>query len=150
MAFDQNTGELFWAQYYSRLLSHGLYLVDPATAATQFLGRINGDGCQLACLFMVDTSHHDAVPTLPENSIVLYPNPAKEVINVEYTMYKQMDIEAVDVIDVYGKLVRTVVETNNHSPLQTARINVSNLSAGLYFVRVTTSTSQITKPFIKQ
>ena len=150
MAFDQNTGELFWAQYYSRFSSHGLYLVDPATAETQFLGRINGDGCQLACFFMVDTSHHDGVQILPENSIVLYPNPAKEIVNVEYTMYKHMDIETVEVIDVYGKVVRTAVETNNHLPLQTAQINVSNLSDGLYFVRVTTSTGQITKPFIKQ
>ena len=151
MTFDQNTGELFWAQYYSRLSSHGLYLVDPATAATQFLGRINGDGCQLACLFMVDTSHHDGIPTLPENSFVLYPNPAKEIVNVEWTMDNgQTDVEEIEVIDVYGNVVRTVVETNNHSPLQTARINVSNLSAGLYFVRATTSTGQITKPFIKQ
>ena len=150
MAFDQNTGELFWAQYYSRLSSHGLYLVDPATAETQFLGRINGDGCQLACLFMVDTSHHDGVPTIPENSIILYPNPAKEIINIDYPMYNGQQIEAVEVIDVYGKVVRTVVETMCTSSLQTARINVSNLSAGLYFARVTTPTGQITKPFIKQ
>ena len=53
MAFDLNTGELFWAQYYNRKTSHGLYLVNPATAAVQYLGRIGEGGCELTAMFMV-------------------------------------------------------------------------------------------------
>ena len=50
-------------------------------------------------------------------------------------------------VDVYGKVVRTVVGANNYSPLQ---INVSGLAAGMYFVRVTTDKGVVTKPFVKR
>lgn len=142
MAFDQNTGELFWTQYYNPVSSPGLYLVDPVTAETQLIGKIGEGGCQLAGLFMVDTSHHVGVPTHLANDLVLYPNPANDVINVQCTMNNVQEIEAIEVLDVYGKVVRTV-------SLWTNNINVSGLAAGLYFVRVTTDTGTITKPFIK-
>jgi hypothetical protein len=82
------------------------------------------------------------------NSVNLYPNPAKEVVNVECTM-NNVEIEAIEVFDVYGKLVRTVVGANNDSPLQ-VRINVSGLANGMYFVRVTTEQGAVTKTFVKK
>lgn len=84
------------------------------------------------------------------NNMRVYPNPAKNFVNVEFTMNnEQMEVESVEVYDVYGKLMRTGVETNHYSPLQT-RINVSDLPAGVYFVRVSTEKGMITKPFVKQ
>lgn len=38
-------------------------------------------------------------------------------------------------IDMYGKLVRTVVGANNYSPLRT-RIDISDLASGVYFVKL--------------
>ena len=53
MAFDHNTGELFWAQYYYTNIS-ALYWVNPTTAATSLLGHIGGDpNVQVTGLFMV-------------------------------------------------------------------------------------------------
>ena len=80
------------------------------------------------------------------NSISLYPNPANDVVNVQCTM-NNVQLESVEVIDVYGKVVRTVVGANNHSPMST-RINVSGLANGMYFVRVTTDEGVATKPFV--
>jgi len=60
-----------------------------------------------------------------------------------------VNMAAMEVYDVYGKAVRTVVETCHGASLQT-RINVSNLSAGIYFVRVTTDQGSVTKRFVKQ
>lgn len=83
-------------------------------------------------------------------SIVLYPNPANEFVNVECTKNDlQFDIETVEVYDVYGKVVRTVERANNDSSEQ-VRINVSNLADGLYFVRVTTDKGAVTKTFVKK
>ena len=81
------------------------------------------------------------------NSIVLYPNPANDVVNVQCTM-NNVQLKGIEVIDVYGKVVRTVVGANNYSPLQT-RINVSDLAASMYFVRVTTEQGTVTKRFLK-
>ena len=83
------------------------------------------------------------------NSISLYPNPAKDVVNVQCTM-NNVQVEAIEVFDVYGKVVRTGVGANNHSPLQTAQINVSGLAAGMYFVRVTTEEGVVMKSFVKK
>ena len=80
------------------------------------------------------------------NSISLYPNPANDVVNVQCTM-NNVQLEGIEVIDVYGKVVRTVVGANNYSPI---RINVSGLANGMYFVRVTTDEGTVTKTFIKK
>ncbi|MCR4827246.1 MAG: T9SS type A sorting domain-containing protein, partial [Bacteroidales bacterium] len=78
--------------------------------------------------------------------VILYPNPTKDVVNVQCTMYN-VQCSGIEVIDVYGKVVRNVVVANNDSPTQ---INVSGLAAGMYFVRVTTDRGVVTKPFVKR
>ena len=80
------------------------------------------------------------------NSISLFPNPANDVVNVQCTMHN-VQLEGIEVIDVYGKVVRTVAGANNYSPI---RINVSGLANGMYFVRVTTDEGTVTKTFIKK
>ena len=90
----------------------------------------------------------DAIPEYLLNSVILYPNPANDVVNVECTM-NNVQLKGIEVIDVYGKVVRTVVGANNYSPLQT-QINVSDLATGMYFVRVTTEEGVVTKQFVKR
>ena len=67
------------------------------------------------------------------------------------------DVEwgGVDIVDVYGKVVvveafhETSPQTRYTTSLQT-RINVSSLSAGMYFVRVATDQGFVIKPFVKR
>jgi len=79
------------------------------------------------------------------NSIVLFPNPAKEVVNVQCTMYNaQWSGADVEVFDVYGKLLQTVRMSS-----ETTQINISGMADGMYFVRVTTDQGVVTKTFVK-
>ena len=78
--------------------------------------------------------------------IVVYPNPTKDFVNVQCTM-NNVQCSGIEVIDVYGKVVCTVVGANNDS---TTQINVSDLAAGMYFVRVTTDKGAVTKAFVKR
>ncbi|MCR4857286.1 MAG: C10 family peptidase [Bacteroidales bacterium] len=56
MAFDLQTNELFWAQYYSSD-NCGLYKVNPSTAATCLVGQIGGgNGTEFTGLFMGDNT----------------------------------------------------------------------------------------------
>ena len=87
-----------------------------------------------------------AVPEYLNRHVILYPNPANDVVNVQCTM-NNVQMEGIEVIDVYGKVVRTVVGANNYSPI---RINVSGLASGMYFVRVTTEEGVATKTFVKK
>jgi hypothetical protein len=56
-----------------------------------------------------------------------------------------VQIESIEVFDVYGKLLQTVSMTP-----ETTTINVSGFAAGMYFVRVTTEQGAATKSFVKK
>ena len=82
------------------------------------------------------------------DNVRVYPNPAVDVVNVQCTMdNEQLNETNMEVVDVYGKTIRTMVGTNNNSPMQ---INVADLSSGIYFLRITTDQGVVTKRFVKQ
>ena len=92
------------------------------------------------------TTLPDAVNSYLENSVVLYPNPAKEVIHVQCTMNDaQWEGATIEVFDVYGKLLQTFKADS-----EITSINVSNLANGMYFVRMTTGQGMVTKRFVKK
>ena len=78
-----------------------------------------------------------------ENSVSLYPNPAKEYVDIRVD--GDLNVTAMEVYDVYGKLINTVNVVDNPT-----RINVSGLADGMYFVRVTTEKGAVTKTFVKK
>ena len=109
---------------------------------------MNTNGTTVSGFFSIIPGEGTAVPQYSDEKVVMtvYPNPARDVVNVQCTMN---NVQGVEVIDVYGKVVRTVVGANNYSPLPT-RINVSGLANGMYFVRVTTEEGMVTKTFVKK
>ena len=78
-----------------------------------------------------------------ENNVTLYPNPAKEFVDVRID--GDLNVTGMEVYDVYGKLINTVNVIDN-----TTHINVSGLANGMYFVRVTTEQGVVTKRFVKK
>jgi len=77
------------------------------------------------------------------NSVSLYPNPAKEYVDIRVD--GDLNVKTMEVFDVYGKLINTVIVTENPT-----RINVSGLANGMYFVRVSTEEGMVTKTFVKK
>ncbi len=67
--------------------------------------------------------------------IVLYPNPAKTMLNIENAT------EDVHIFDITGRMVMKV---NNYGETL-LQINVSNLSRGMYFVRIGNYTTKFVK-----
>ena len=96
---------------------------------------------------LIATATNSGLDSWLAASVTLYPNPAREYVDVRVD--GDVNVTEMEVYDVYGKAVCTVGGVNSDSPLQT-RINVSNLSAGIYFVRVTTDYGTVTKRFVKQ
>ena len=78
-----------------------------------------------------------------QSRVSLYPNPAKEYVDIRVD--GDLNVTAMEVYDVYGKLVNTVIVNDNPT-----RINVSGLADGMYFVRVTTEAGAVTKTFVKK
>lgn len=79
------------------------------------------------------------------NSTTVFPNPATSYVDVRVD--GDVNVTGMEVYDVYGKAIRNVGVCD--TPLQT-RIDVSGLSSGMYFVRVTTGHGPVTKPFVKR
>ena len=84
-----------------------------------------------------------AVSEYLDGQVTLYPNPAKEYVDIRVD--GDVNVTMMDVYDIYGKLVNTVAVVDNPT-----RINVSGLADGMYFVRVTTEQGTVTKTFVKR
>jgi hypothetical protein len=89
------------------------------------------------------TPLNDGIVNYLESSVTLFPNPAKEYVDVRID--GDVNVTLMEVYDVYGKLIRNVNVIDNPT-----RINVSSLANGMYFVRVTTNAGMVTKTFVKK
>ncbi len=101
-----------------------------------------GDGNLSEWSSLVTATTTTGIENWLDGNVTLFPNPAKEVVNVQCTMF---NVQSVEVFDVYGKLITTTNDIDNPT-----RINVSGLADGMYFVRVTTEKGTVTKSFVKQ
>ena len=75
---------------------------------------------------------------LDYNSISIYPNPARDVINI-------LNAETTD-IEVYDILGRLIISKDNISSHE--QINISHLNSGTYFIKIFNGTHFINKKFI--
>mgnify|MGYP001794496856 FL=1 len=82
--------------------------------------------------------------------ITLYPNPANSVLNIDT---KGANIESVKLYSMYGRSVEIGTQDSQaqmRSTLSSNSFNISNLPAGVYFLRVKTPNGEITKRFVKK
>ncbi|MBL7895034.1 MAG: T9SS type A sorting domain-containing protein [Bacteroidia bacterium] len=76
-----------------------------------------------------------------DNSLVIYPNPASNNINIQLSNSKSAKVE---IINQFGQVVKTVnIESNNDN------INISELSSGVYFVKTLSENKTSVKKLIK-
>ena len=78
------------------------------------------------------------------NLVKIYPNPTNNNLNI-VSSNANIKVEEAGVYDVYGKKIMDFSMEDSH-----ATINVSSLSAGIYFVRMMSDEGIIVKQFIKR
>ena len=76
-------------------------------------------------------------------SISLMPNPADNYI--ELRIKSNVEVKEAVVYNAFGQMIQTVVLTDNH-----AHIDLSNMAAGMYFVRVNGEGVSAVKKFIRR
>lgn len=79
------------------------------------------------------------------NSLVVYPNPASDFVQIEVTGINQM--ETWEIRDAKGRIVLNGYFTSSEG-IQTQRIDAKQLNSGIYFMRVYNSNEQVSKRFI--
>ena len=85
----------------------------------------------------------EAVESITYNntSLHLYPNPTENRLFIE----TEHEIEEIVIYDVYGRKCQQVNETTSQQVL-----DVTDLNAGIYFVKVVTDNNEIVKRFVKK
>jgi len=79
-----------------------------------------------------------SVNEMSENNINLYPNPAKDHVNIEFATGNDYSAN-VTIFDAQGRIVMEEIISGGNT-----QINVSNLKQGVYIVRITTSNNNKT------
>ncbi len=130
--------------HYSMLLTAGTYTVtctaegyETATAENLLVE----EGVNKGYTFYLQPLPGETLTGIGENDAngySIYPNPATDVLNISGT-----NISKVEILNQSGQLVRSANDINGKQSL-----NIADLPAGVYFVKVTNSTSVNTEKLI--
>ncbi|MCB4808018.1 T9SS type A sorting domain-containing protein [Tamlana sp. 62-3] len=102
-------------------------------------GWMNGDSeIRLDNLVLVNTTVLSA-QEIAESSFKVYPNPAKDVINI--SALNSVNVESVKLYNVIGKQVYA-------GDVLTEKIDISNLNKGLYLLKIQAESGSINKKII--
>ena len=82
-----------------------------------------------------------SIPALLEDRFIIYPNPTTNLLTIQ----NQNNLK-IDSVSLYDTLGRKVMESNE----ATESMDVSNLTAGVYFIHITTDRGIVTKKIIKK
>lgn len=84
-----------------------------------------------------------------ELSLMVYPNPATDVVNITYFNSTDQPNSQLDIVDA-NNIVRQNKVVNAKAGINTVQLNVAELSGGMYIVRTKMQDRQLSKKLIKQ
>jgi PKD repeat protein len=82
-------------------------------------------------------------------AVNIYPNPAGEILSVNYTLTTPSDV-AFEIVDVSGRVIFARNEENVQAGVQRADISLSDLASGSYLLRIHSATGEANLPFVKE
>ena len=119
---------------YNCLPNH-IIAMSGADKVKPICGVGNSNGCPAA------TSKIDQI-TYNNNEVVIYPNPATNILNVE--IKRLTATTEINIVDVLGNKV----ESEKSEGMNTTQVDINNLQNGIYFVVVTSGKQVTTKKVI--
>lgn len=108
----------------------GLWVALPAGGALVELGNITSIGEVL----------------LDESSINVYPNPATNNINLDFSLQERANVE-LSIFDLTGSIVKAENLGTLSQASHNKTINIDDLNSGLYFMSISTEETVITRKF---
>ncbi|MDR0872284.1 MAG: leucine-rich repeat protein [Prevotellaceae bacterium] len=115
---------------------------------------VSGGGITRTIYVTQDGAGTSGINDVENSKINIYPNPAQDEIFIQ----SENEIEKIEVVDITGRTVgaygirpndiRPQNQGECNSPLQ--NINISALSAGVYFVKMTIDKQLVTKKLVKE
>ncbi len=81
------------------------------------------------------------------DEFTLYPNPATEELNILFKLVNGNSKKTIDIMDITGRIIITKQTIVNSGDLE--KINVSELSQGVYMVKIKDENSEVTERIVK-
>ncbi|MBP8033444.1 MAG: VCBS repeat-containing protein [Bacteroidia bacterium] len=128
--------------------TNGTYHVVIASGSTQYNGlNFNADA-----MYINPTGSNTSIITensLLDNSIYVFPNPAKEVVNIKYELTESADV-SIELFNVIGEKIMQVSQPSlqNKNKYQHS-INMENINSGIYFIKIKVNSSEKVIKLIK-
>ena len=158
VAYDYNTGDIKWKDDAGNFYT-GVTAAIAGVDITEFdfavsSGSVTGGAQNTASNnFLVDNIKvtSDSVESLlgidtnsaSATKFLVYPNPTKNVVNITNS---SSQISTIEITDLNGR----VVKQNNFSNTTDAQINISDLSTGVYMMKIISDNGTTTKKIIKE
>lgn len=77
--------------------------------------------------------------------VVIYPNPAKGKVTIEFELAAKSKVQIL-LTDQLGQTIQTIADKNMEAGSQSVNFNSELLANGLYFIKIWTGNSMVTKP----
>lgn len=90
------------------------------------------------------TAAISTISDILENNIQIYPNPVHSYFFIDFSSHEKLEITA-DLLNTNGKKIESFKLTNSNS-----QINIPELTAGIYFLRIKVKEGSFFKKIIKQ
>jgi hypothetical protein len=133
-----------WQEANVQTTSHTIEGLAPQTHYAVRVKAVCAPGNESGFLNGEFTTNPDAIDNITlANSINLMPNPADNYIDLRIN--SNVNVKEAVVYNAFGQMVQTVELNDNY-----ARIDLNNMAAGMYFVRVNSDNMTATKKFIKR
>ncbi len=98
-------------------------------------------------LWQSDDVHARVQAEGTSNTLEVLPNPAKDNLTIFYNLTNDLNID-IHIVDITGKIVREI--TRDAMDTKQVQLNVNDLTAGFYFVRLVSGDTVLSKKFMKQ
>ena len=145
MAFDRETGELFWFQQGNNSGDYGLYKVNTQNGSIQNIGNI-GDGRRVSIggLFGFGNINVAVQPAEAAIEASVYPNPTSGIVNVTAE-----GLQRIEAMDITGRTVATLKNSSNQT-FKHSSIDLSAQPNGIYILRITTAEGTSMRKIMKR
>jgi len=114
-----------------------------------FAGKGKKGGGRAVHFLLMESAGTDSQSLNTVNDLVLFPNPAKDVMQIKFMLNDQGAVK-IELLDKKARIIKILDETTRDKGLHKVACNVEGLQNGeVYFVRITISGQEVVEKFIK-
>jgi hypothetical protein len=154
VAYDYNTGEITWkdldGSFYTGISTGpdaGVDLTGARFQVSSAVGNTLGANVQIDNITIKTVALEDLLGVNTNSNAIkdfsIFPNPSRNVVNVSNT---NATINSIEISDLNGRVVNSV----NSIDAQNVQINISDLSSGIYMMKIVSDKGITTKKLIKE